>query len=63
VIHQALAGEIEGLQPIALDQLDHALGADAGAATWASMSPTTRSEARMLSRTICHTMSFFTPRS
>jgi hypothetical protein len=28
VIHQRGAGEIEGLEPVALDQLGHALGAD-----------------------------------
>ena len=30
MVHQGGAGEVEGFQPIALDQLGHALGADAG---------------------------------
>jgi hypothetical protein len=30
MVHQRGAGEVEGWKPVALDQLGHALGADAG---------------------------------
>ena len=53
---RALAGAPRGFDAVALDELDEALGADAAAATWASMSPTTRSAARMLSRMMRQTI-------
>ena len=30
MVHQRGAGEFEGFEPVALDQLDHAVGTDAG---------------------------------